>query len=142
MPAAALPALDVKPAARDGQPLAKPPELIDAGGTVIDPREVSEQLEDATAQEAIGWALETFHPNLYFACSFQKTSSVTIDMADQIDPETQLLLPRHRLLFPETYARATALAARYGIEFERYARHHPSTSRPSALRRPALEARA
>ena len=121
MPAAALPAIDVKPAARDGQPLAKPPELRDGGGSVINSREVSESLEEASAQQAIAWALETFGPKMKFACSFQKTSSVTLDIAMKIDPEATFFYLDTDLLFEETYITRDALAARYGIEFERHA---------------------
>ena len=77
-------------------------------------------LEEATAQESIAWALETFHPNLKFACSFQKTSSVTLDIATRIDPAARFFYLDTDVLFEETYTTRDALAARYGIEFERY----------------------
>jgi 3'-phosphoadenosine 5'-phosphosulfate sulfotransferase (PAPS reductase)/FAD synthetase len=42
------------------------------------------ELESQSAQQVLEWALGTFHPRLYFACSFQKTSSVIAHMASQI----------------------------------------------------------
>ncbi len=87
----------------------------------LDPEEVTAKLEGLSAEEAIGWAIETFHPSLYFACSFQKTTSVTIDIAQRIDPDTRFFYLDTDVLFEETYETRDALAERYGIEFERYA---------------------
>jgi phosphoadenosine phosphosulfate reductase len=95
--------------------------LTAADGTVMDSREVSAELEDRDAIETIRWALETFHPRLRFATSFQKTSSVIIDMAQRIDPTAKFFYLDTGVLFEETYMTRDALAARYGIEFERYA---------------------
>ena len=77
-------------------------------------------LESATAEEALAWALETFHPRLYIACSFQKTSSVTVHMANQIDPDARFFYLDTDVLFPETYETRDALEDRYGIRFHRY----------------------
>ena len=43
----------------------------------FDPEKVAAELEGASAEESLRWAIETFHPKLYIAASFQKTSSVT-----------------------------------------------------------------
>jgi phosphoadenosine phosphosulfate reductase len=91
------------------------------GGEVVDPDEVSAAVEAMTADEAITWAIETFHPRLRFAVSFQKTSSVIVDMVHGIEPEARFFYLDTELLFPETYATRDALAERYGVEFERYA---------------------
>jgi phosphoadenosine phosphosulfate reductase len=89
-------------------------------GRAIDPLEVSAKLESLSAQEVIEWAVESFQPRLYFACSFQKTTSVTIDIAQKIDPSTRFFYLDTDLLFDQTYATRDALAERYGIEFDRY----------------------
>ena len=89
--------------------------------TDIDPEAVAADLEGKSPQEAIAWVIETFHPKLYFACSFQKTTSVTIDIAQQLDPTTRFFYLDTDVLFEETYATRDALAARYDIEFDRYA---------------------
>src|SRR5437016_2740360 len=73
------------------------------GGVVVDPAEVSAEVEAMDATEAIGWAIETFHPRLRFATSFQKTSSVTIDIAHGIEPSARFFYLDTELLFPETY---------------------------------------
>ncbi|HEY6654813.1 MAG TPA: hypothetical protein VI028_11865, partial [Solirubrobacterales bacterium] len=58
-------------------------------GLGFDPEEKAAELEDASAEEALGWALQTFNPRMYIACSFQKTSSVTVHMANSIDPSAR-----------------------------------------------------
>lgn len=90
-------------------------------GTAIDAREIAAELEPLSAEETIRWAIDTFHPRLRFACSFQKTSSVSIDIAHRVDPTAKFFYLDTEVLFEETYMTRDALAARYGIEFERYA---------------------
>jgi phosphoadenosine phosphosulfate reductase len=84
------------------------------------PEAKAAELEDASAQEALAWALETFHPRMYIACSFQKTSSVTVHMAHSIDPEARFFYLDTDVLFPETYETRDRLEERYGINFHRY----------------------
>jgi phosphoadenosine phosphosulfate reductase len=102
-------------------PSAQATELTSAAGEAIDPREVAAELEGRDAEETIRWAIETFHPRLRFACSFQKTSSVVIEIAHRIAPDANFFYLDTEVLFEETYATRDAIAARYGIEFERYA---------------------
>lgn len=94
-----------------------PPRI---NGKKIDPREVEALLEPMSAAEAIEWAVDAFHPSLYFACSFQKTTSVIVEIAHRIDPTTRFFYLDTDLLFDETYATRDALERRYGIEFDRY----------------------
>jgi phosphoadenosine phosphosulfate reductase len=106
-----------------GAPPARPrarPEPSHVNGRPIDPREVNERLEALDAARVIEWAIESFHPRLYFACSFQKTTSVVIDIAQRIEPSTRFFYLDTDLLFDQTYATRDALAGRYGIEFDRF----------------------
>ncbi|UJA21286.1 phosphoadenylyl-sulfate reductase [Thermoleophilia bacterium SCSIO 60948] len=90
------------------------------GGEEVDPKEVGARVERMNAFEAIEFALsELGAPNLMFAVSFQKTSSVIVDIAHRIDPASRFFYLDTDLLFGETYATRDALAERYGIEFER-----------------------
>ncbi len=98
-------------------------------GRVVDPNEISAEVEEMGAEEAIAWAIESFGPSLGFAVSFQKTSSVIIDIAHRIDPSVRFFYLDTELLFPETYETRDALAARYGIEFERFVQDNPSRLR-------------
>jgi len=99
----------------------RPALLPTIGGKVLDPDDIAAELEPLSAREVIAWAIETFHPKLRFATSFQKTSSVVIDIAHSIEPEAKFFYLDTELLFPETYATRDALAAHYGVEFERFA---------------------
>jgi phosphoadenosine phosphosulfate reductase len=83
--------------------------------------DIDVDLEAMTAEETIAWAIERFGNELRFAVSFQKTSSVMVDMALRVDPKARFFYVDTELLFPETYATRDALAERYGVEFERIA---------------------
>jgi phosphoadenosine phosphosulfate reductase len=102
---------------RNGGPAGSP---RGANGRRIDPEAVAAELEGKSAAEAIAWAVQTFHPRLRFACSFQKTSSVIVDIAHRVEPSARFFYLDTDLLFEETYVTRDALAARYGISFERY----------------------
>ena len=91
------------------------------GGQMVDPEEVAARVEEMDAVEAIEWAIDAFHPALRFATSFQKTSSVIIDVAHRIEPGTSFFYLDTELLFPETYETRDRLAEHYGIEFDRFA---------------------
>jgi phosphoadenosine phosphosulfate reductase len=99
----------------------RPATLPMIGGELVDPAELAAEVEPLDAHEAIAWALERFHPDLRFAVSFQKTSSVIVDLAHSIEPSARFFYVDTGLLFPETHATREALAERYGIEFERFA---------------------
>jgi len=93
------------------------PELDGLG---FDPAERAAELEKATAEGALAWALETFHPRMYIACSFQKTSSVTVHLAHSINPGARFFYLDTDVLFPETYETKERLEDRFGINFHRY----------------------
>ncbi len=85
------------------------------------PPEIDADVEAMSAEESIAWALERFNGELRFAISFQKTSSVIIDMVQRVHPRARFFYVDTGLLFPETYETRDALAERYGLEFERIA---------------------
>lgn len=90
-------------------------------GELVDPAQVSAEVERLDAEAAVAWALERFHPDLRFAVSFQKTSSVIVDLVHRLEPEARFFYVDTGLLFEETYATRDALADRYRIEFDRVA---------------------
>ena len=95
------------------------------GGKPVDPAQISAEVERMGPEEAIAWAVDTFGPRLGFAVSFQKTSSVVVDMAHRADPTARFFYIDTELLFPETYATRDKFAAHFGIEFERFAQDNP-----------------
>ena len=106
-------------ASRNGNGRARHPVVPRINGELVDPVEVTAEVERMSAEEAIAWAIETFHPRLRFAVSFQKTSSVIVDLVHRLAPDARFFYVDTGLLFEETYATRDALAERYGIEFER-----------------------
>ena len=90
-------------------------------GELVEPAELSAEVEPLEAEAAIAWAIERFGGDLRFAVSFQKTSSVIVAMAQRLNPRPRFFYVDTGLLFPETYATRDRLGERYGIEFERVA---------------------
>ena len=115
-----LPEVDVAPVPPAAAP-ATATALTTPDGKAIDPREVATQLEGRTPEETIAWALETFGPGLSFACSFQKTTSVVVDIVARLGAQARFFYLDTDLLFDESYATRDALEERYGMKFERLA---------------------
>jgi phosphoadenosine phosphosulfate reductase len=75
-------------------------------------------VESMSAEEVLAYMAERFGDRLMVACSFQKESSVTIDMLARVAPQTRLFTLDTGLFFPETYATWRALEERYGVQVE------------------------
>lgn len=78
------------------------------------------RLEPLAARDVLEWAFEQFGQDMYIACSFQKTSSVVIHLATEINPDARFFYLDTDFLFPETYETRDRLAEHFGIEFERW----------------------
>jgi phosphoadenosine phosphosulfate reductase len=83
--------------------------------------ELQARLEAMSAEESLAWVLDRFGRRAVIATSFQKTSSVIVDLAHRADPSARFFYLDTDVLFDETYATRDALEKRYGITFERYA---------------------
>jgi phosphoadenosine phosphosulfate reductase len=59
-------------------------------------------LETASAEEVLAYAVERFHPNLKLACSFQKEESVLVHMLTSIERSARVFMIDTGVLFPET----------------------------------------
>jgi phosphoadenosine phosphosulfate reductase len=77
-------------------------------------------LEHASAEGVLRYAVEQYHPRLVLASSFQKESSVITDMLLKIEPSTRIVTIDTGVLFEETHATRRAIEERYGIEIEVY----------------------
>jgi phosphoadenosine phosphosulfate reductase len=75
-------------------------------------------LETATAQEVLAYAVEQFHPNLKTACSFQKEETVLAHMLSQITPDAKLFTIDTGVLFPETLATWKQFEERFALPIE------------------------
>jgi phosphoadenosine phosphosulfate reductase len=78
-------------------------------------------LEPASAEEVLRFAVDRFHPRLYVACSFQKEASVIMDLLLRIEPEARFFTLDTGVLFDETYATWRRVEEHYGITVDRYA---------------------
>jgi phosphoadenosine phosphosulfate reductase len=79
-------------------------------------------VESLTADGVIATMLESLHPEVALACSFQKEESVLLDMLLEQEPKARL--------FPETYDVWHEVEQRYGIRVEVF--EGPSLGRQAA----------
>jgi phosphoadenosine phosphosulfate reductase len=75
-------------------------------------------LEAASAQEVLAYAIEHFHPRLKTACSFQKEETVLAHMLSQIAPDAKLFTIDTGVLFPETLATWKRFEERFALPIE------------------------
>jgi len=75
-------------------------------------------LEAASAQDVLAYAVERFHPRLKMACSFQKEESVLAHMLSEISREAQLFTIDTGVLFPETLETWKRFEERFGLPIE------------------------
>ena len=76
------------------------------------------ELERASAEEVLAYAVDRFHPRLALACSFQKEESVLVHMITQLEPAARVFMIDTGVLFPETYATWREFEERFGIRVE------------------------
>lgn len=76
------------------------------------------ELELATPQEIIAWAVETF-PNITFACSFGAEDVVLVDILQKVSPATDIFYLDTDFHFKETYETRDKLMNRYDLQFVR-----------------------
>ena len=86
----------------------------------FDAEELAARLEPLSAGGLLEWAFDQFGEDMYIACSFQKTSSVVMHLATQINPDARFFYLDTGFLFNETYETRDRLAAHFGIEFEEW----------------------
>jgi phosphoadenosine phosphosulfate reductase len=75
-------------------------------------------LETASAQETLAYAVEQFHPRLTLACSFQKEESVLVHMLSEIQPDARVFTIDTGVLFPETLQTWKRFEERFGLKVE------------------------
>ncbi len=78
------------------------------------------ELDDATPQEVIAWALERWGSQVAICTSFQAEGMAILDMAWRIDNHVRLFTVDTGRLPQETYDVMEAVRQRYGIEVEVY----------------------
>jgi phosphoadenosine phosphosulfate reductase len=101
---------DVESSDRDQ--LQPTPELLAELGSA------SEQLESATPEEILRWAVRRFAPRFTMATAFGPEGMVLIHMLAEIAPRTPIFNLETGYQFPETLELRERVKQRYGIEVE------------------------
>jgi len=78
------------------------------------------ELDDATPQEVIAWALERWGSQVAICSSFQAEGMAILDMAWRIDNKVRVFTVDTGRLHQETYDVIETVRQRYGIEVEVY----------------------
>ncbi len=81
-------------------------------------RRDSEQLETATPQQIIRWAVDHYFPKLTMATAFGPEGCVILHMLSEIQPQTHVFNLDTGYQFQETLDLRDKIAERYGIEVE------------------------
>ena len=82
---------------------------------------------DGSAQDIVRWGLETYHPDIALACSFQDT--VLIHMMVNVRPDARVFAIDTGRLPEETFACAEAARERFGIRIEWHFPRHEAVER-------------
>lgn len=77
-------------------------------------------LENATAEERVRWAAESFAGRLVMSTSFGIQSAVMLHLVTQIEPAIPVVFIDTGYLFPETYRFAEELTARLKLNLKVY----------------------
>jgi phosphoadenosine phosphosulfate reductase len=100
------------PAGSEGAPRIPSPEELEALARQ------SQQLEDATAEEIITWAVETYFPKLTMATAFGPEGCVIVSMLAKIEPRVYLFNLETGYQFRETLELRHRIAEKYGLEVD------------------------
>lgn len=79
-------------------------------------RRVSEILEDASAEEILRWAIDTFYPSLAMATAFGPEGCVILSILAELQPKVRVFNLDTGYQFPETLQLRDRIAQKYGIE--------------------------
>jgi phosphoadenosine phosphosulfate reductase len=81
---------------------------------------VSLDLEHATAEERVRWAIETFGEGLVLSTSFGIQSAVMLHLVTRIAPQIPVIFLDTGYLFPETYRFARELTERLQLNLKKF----------------------
>src|SRR6056297_1113392 len=98
--------------------LAADPPLVPTDAFLDELAAESEQLESATPQEILRWAVDRFAPKFTMATAFGPEGMTIIHMLAEIAPETPVFNLETGYQFAETHQLRDKVKERYGIEVE------------------------
>ncbi len=79
-----------------------------------------QEIEQASAEDIVAYAVERFHPRLIMACSFQKEESVLLHMLLTASPEARVFTIDTGVLFPETLETWKRFEDHFGVQIESF----------------------
>ena len=88
--------------------------------TMVEPQTAGLDLENATAEDRVHWAVATFDGGLVMTTSFGIQSAVMLHLVTQIAPDIPVVFIDTGYLFPETYRFADELAIRLKLNLKVY----------------------
>ncbi len=86
---------------------------------------VNTDLESASAEERVSWALDQFGTGLVLSSSFGIQSAVMLHLVTQIEPDIPVIFIDTGYLFPETYRFVEELRQRLNLNLRKF---HPTKS--------------
>src|SRR5262245_28860964 len=95
---------------------------------------IPEQIESASAEHVLEWALEAFQPRIGLCTSFAAEGVVLIDMLTTLTNRVRVFTLDTGRLMPETYAVIEAIRERYDLDVEVF---FPRTEAVEAMTREA-----
>ena len=109
-PAAKIDLSDFPAVTANGQPYTPTAEQLDRL------KQVSDILEEAPAEEILGWAVDTFFPQLTMATAFGPEGCVILSMLAKLQPKVRVFNLDTGYQFRETLELRDQIAKKYGIE--------------------------
>jgi len=88
--------------------------------TSVSTAPVSRDLEQATAEERVRWAIETYGDGLVMTTSFGIQSAVMLHLVTRIAPQIPVIFIDTGYLFPETYRFARDLTERLQLNLKKF----------------------
>jgi thioredoxin-dependent adenylylsulfate APS reductase len=99
------------------QPIHEPAlAVVDEESTWV--QDAADRFENASAQDLLEWAIDTFHPRLAISAAGGVDGMAIVDMAWRIDPSNRVFTLDTGRLPVETYALFEEVRDRYGIDVE------------------------
>src|SRR5437763_2274590 len=92
----------------------------DEGLDELEAGQLAEELEFATPQEVLAWALDRWGGNAAISTSFQAEGMALLDMAWRIDPKVRVFTVDTGRMPAETYDLMEQVRDRYGMQIEVY----------------------
>jgi phosphoadenosine phosphosulfate reductase len=90
------------------------------GSEVAEIISINEQLESASAEERVRWAVEQFGEKLVLSSSFGIQAAVMLHLVNEVVPGIPVVFVDTGYLFPETYRFAEELRGRLGLNLKKF----------------------